>query len=60
MFYGLEGELSVIFKYKEEILNKVCCFGLWVDFKLFFFICLLDSFVGKDIVIEIKYLKIFK
>lgn len=60
MFYGLESEVKVIFKFENEILYKVCLIGLWVNFKFFFFVCLFDSFVGSNIVIEIKFLKIFE
>ena len=58
--YGLESERSEILKYEEETSSKVCCSGLWVNPKLPFLACSPDGPVGKDTVVEIKSLKIFK
>ena len=60
MLYGLESEPRAIIKYEEETANKVCSSGLWVSPKLPFLACSPDALVGKDTVIEIKSLKIFK
>lgn len=60
MRYGFECELKVIMKYESVIGEKVYFVGFWVDYKFLFFGCFFDNFVGKDIVVEIKVLKIFK
>ena len=60
MLYGLKCEPRAVLKYEKETTSKVCSSGLWVNPKLPFLACSPDSLLGKDTVIEIKSLKIFK
>lgn len=60
MWYGLESEFKVIEMYENIINLKVYFLGFWVNLNFLFFGCFLDGFVGNDIVVEIKVLKILK
>lgn len=60
MRYGLVSEVKVIEKYERVFNVKVCCCGLWVNFKFFFLGCFLDGLVDDDMVVEIKVLKFLK
>jgi len=60
MRYGLECEPKTIMKYESVTDEKVYPSGLWVDPKFPFLGCSPDGLVGKDAVVEIKALKIFK
>ena len=60
MRYGLECEPKAIMKYESVTGEKVYPAGFWVDHKFPFLGCSPDNLVGKDTVVEIKALKIFK
>ena len=60
MKYGLECEPKAIEKYERQTQSKVVASGLWVNPKFPFLACSPDGLVGKDGLIEIKSLKIFK
>ena len=58
MKYGFECEPKAIDKYEEQTKTTVCDSGLWVNPKYPFLGCSPDGLLGKDGIIEIKFLKI--
>ena len=58
MKYGFECEPKAIDKYEEQTKTTVCDSGLWVNPKYPFLGCSPDGLVGKNGIIEIKFLKI--
>ena len=60
MANGLESEADAINKYQLQTKNVVSPSGLWVNPKFPFLACSPDGLVGKDILLEIKSLKVFQ
>ena len=60
MKYGLYSEADAIQKYESQTKKVISPSGLWVNPKFPFLACSPDGLVGKDGLIEIKSLKLFK
>ena len=60
MKYGLQSEPKAIAKYEDQTKKNVTSTGMWVNPKYPYLGCSPDGLVGKDGLLEIKSLKLFK